>query len=75
MASSKQSPVPEGKRSVSSFERDVSATFQPVRTKCDTLNMTVFDTWGADVPVMRDEIDVLEAYFGGLLDELLRRKK
>jgi hypothetical protein len=40
------------------------------RTKCASATWTVMDDWPKDVPVTEAEIDVFEAWFGELFDEL-----
>jgi hypothetical protein len=40
------------------------------RAKRDRTTLTVTDDWPEDVPVTEAEIDVFEAWFGGLFDEL-----
>lgn len=39
----------------------------------DVREWTVVDDWQAEVSVMGSEVEVLEAYLGSLLDELLTR--
>ena len=41
------------------------------RSKRDRITWTVMDDWPKDVPVTEAEIDVFEAWFGDLFDELL----
>jgi hypothetical protein len=38
--------------------------------KCDFRDWTVSDDWSQDVPVTEKELDVFEAWFGDLFDEL-----
>ena len=38
--------------------------------KVDPIDWTVTDNWPEDVPVTEAEVDVFEAWFGDLLDEL-----
>jgi hypothetical protein len=38
--------------------------------KADPIAWTVTDDWPEDVPVTEAEVDVFEAWFGGLFDEL-----
>lgn len=40
------------------------------RAKCDRITWTVTDDWPKDVPVTEAEIDVFEAWFGDLFDDL-----
>jgi len=40
------------------------------RAKRDRTTLTVTDDWPEDVPVTETEIDVFEAWFGYLFDEL-----
>jgi hypothetical protein len=40
------------------------------RTRHDTAAWTVTDDWPEDVPVTEAEIEVFEAWFGDLFDEL-----
>jgi hypothetical protein len=40
------------------------------RAKHDSTTWSVSDDWPKDVPVTEAEIDVFEAWFGGLFDEL-----
>jgi hypothetical protein len=43
------------------------------QTKRDPMTWTVTDNWPKDVPVTEAEIDVFEAWFGDLFDELFRK--
>jgi hypothetical protein len=49
-----------------------TAPARPARpwVKCDRTTWTVTDDWPEDVPVTDAEIDVFEAWFGELFDEL-----
>jgi hypothetical protein len=42
------------------------------RTAASRLGMRITDDWPACVPVTEAELDLLEAHFGPLIDELLR---
>ena len=58
-----------------SFDDLYDYTAAPARldrrpAKRDSITWTVTDDWPEDVPVTEAEIDVFEAWFGGLFDEL-----
>jgi hypothetical protein len=50
----------------------VAASARPDRrrTKRDPITWTVTDNWPTEVPVTEAEIDVFEAWFGDLFDDL-----
>ncbi|WP_342708835.1 hypothetical protein AAFG13_28035 [Bradyrhizobium sp. B124] len=72
MASSQESRRPHAPASLDDLYDYAAAPSRPDRrrAKRDSTTWIVTDNWPKDVPVTEAEIDVFEAWFGNLFDEL-----
>ena len=63
-------PLAAGLGDLHDYARRPTRRARPSR-KVDPIEWTVTDDWPEDVPVTEAEIEVFEAWFGDLFDELL----